>query len=732
MSSSTCPNCMQVVSPGDDICESCGAVLTSFASPVQNLAPVAAQAAAPASSITACPNCKQPFAPGDDICQNCGAVLATTNAAPQAVISPIAIGQQPESFMQEECPQCRVPRKPGVKFCNHCGHRFATVTSPAASSAMSQSSAFTQTTQLVPGSILNGKYRVVTEIGSGGMGAVYLADDLILKRRVVIKALLSEDDPELVAQSVKEREFLADIKFANIVSIYDFVTMGTQGYIVMEFVQGKTLEQIMEERGHPFDVADAIAYMLGILPAFSYLAKRGYVYCDFKPQNVMLEQLKDGTQIVKLIDLGTVIKYVPRPESVYGTHGFYAPEAVKHPSPETDLYSICRTLAYLVTQMDLTNPIFGMPPAESYRVFHDYPALYRLLVKGTHKNPAQRFHSAEELAEQLTGVLHLSVGSKPGEQVRSQLFISSVTTTTGPLGPRGESALDESDRGINLLVRGDLALRSANYGTALNLYRQAVSTNPNSVDAHLRMAEVFMEQGELVQAQTELEAARRQAPTSWKVTWYAGKLYEAQNNLVAAANTYRELINDLPGELPPLQALARVCAQQNDDACAVSLYQDVLKADPGNTEAILGLTDAMYKLQHWDEAVRVLRSVSESSAKYVDAQLRLYDVYIKRIKPLTLENIEHASQAIYALRGRTEDARYYLAQGDVYRAAWHLARAGQLPPTVRIAGVADASPRTLGAAAAESYQQYLRREQHPQDRETIVRHKQEVLPWRLF
>jgi serine/threonine-protein kinase PknG len=659
-------------------------------------------------------------------------VLATAGAVKPTTVSPSTAAQPSSLPLQEECPQCHAPRIPGVKFCNRCGYHFATLTSPAASSAMSLANTFKQTTQLIPGSILNGKYKIVIELGKGGMGAVYLADDLILKRRVVVKALLSEDDPTLVAQSVKEREFLADIKFANIVSIYDFITIGTQGYIVMEFVQGKTLDQIMEEQGHPFDVADAIKYILGILPAFSYLAKRDYVYCDFKPQNVMLENLKDGTQIVKLIDLGTVIKYVPKPDDVYGTHGFYAPEAVKTPSPETDLYSICRTLAYIITEMDLANPIFGMPPIESYRVFRDYPALYRLLVKGTHKNPAQRFHSAEELAEQLVGVQRLSIGGKPGVPVHSQLFVSSATTTIGNFGPRGEVALDENDKSIDLLVEGDLALRSANYSTALTLYRQAVSNNLSSVDGHLRLSEVFMERGELTQARAEVSTAQRIAPVSWKVMWYTGKLFEAQGDLVAASHKYRELISDLPGELPPLQALARICAKQNDDASAVSLYQDLLKADPGNTEAILGLTDSMYKLQHWNDAVRVLRSVSESSAKYVDAQLRLYDVYIKRMKPLTLQNIEHASQAIYALRGRTEDSRYYLAQGDVYRAAWQLARDGQLPATMTIAGVSDTSPHALGEAAAESYRQYLRREQHPEERETVVRHKQEVSPWRLF
>jgi serine/threonine-protein kinase PknG len=214
---------------------------------------------------------------------------------------------------------------------------------------------------------------ITREIGEGGMGAVLLAEDQLLKRSVVMKALLSEDDPDLIAQSIKEREFLAAIKHANIVSIYDFIAQGQRGYIVMEYVQGKTLDQIMQEQGRPFDVPEAIASIQSVLPAFIYLAKLGLVYCDFKPQNVMLEMLKDGSRVVKLVDLGTVIKYEPRPPDVYGTHGFYAPEAVKSPSPETDLYSICRTLAFLVTDMDLARPVFGLPSIEAYQAFREYP-----------------------------------------------------------------------------------------------------------------------------------------------------------------------------------------------------------------------------------------------------------------------------------------------------------------------------------------------------------------------
>jgi serine/threonine-protein kinase PknG len=752
---SSCPNCHQPVAPTDDICENCGAVLSTLmptpafvaaSSPLASASGGAGQAQGTVPTISvpgACPNCGQRLHPGDDICEQCGMVVSGAGAAVSGTSGTIGtsttipqMGQSNNLVASQTtgggdvCPRCGARRKPGVRFCGSCGADYMGITSPTSTGVVASPSVSVAST-LQMGSILNNKYKIVKQVGSGGMGAVYLAEDLVLKRQVVIKALLSDDDPDMVEQSVKEREFLAEIKHANIVSIYDFITIGLRGYIVMEYVHGKTLDEILEEQGKPFDVPIAIRHILDVLPAFSYLSKLGLVYCDFKPQNVMLEVLKDGTEIVKLIDLGTVIRYEPHPKDVYGTHGFFAPEAVKTPSSETDLYTICRTLAYLVTQMDLANPIFGMPSSESYKAFREYPALYRLLAKGTHKNPAQRFHSAGELMDQLNGVLRQVVGGTPGVSVSSKLFVAGILTTTGKLGLRAETILDEKDKAIDQLRFGDQSLRGGNYASAINFYKQAAKSNPQSVDAHLRLAEVYIDQDEFAQALFEVTQVQRKAPGNWKISWYTGRLLEAQGKLSAAADQYRELIADLPGELPPQQALARVSARIGDDVAAIDLYNKVLKADPGNTDTILGVTASLLNLQRWDEAARILGSVNEAAGKYIEAQLMLCDLYLTRMQPLSTMNIQRAAQVVTGLRGRTEDTRYFLMRAEVYRAAWELAKNQQLSSS-KLDGVPDNTPRTLGAEAEKSYQEYLRREQKPLNRETVVRRKLQVAPWRLL
>jgi serine/threonine-protein kinase PknG len=128
----------------------------------------------------------------------------------------------------------------------------------------------------------------------------------------------------------------------------------------------------------------------------------------------------------------------------------------------------------------------------------------------------------------------------------------------------------------------------------------------------------------------------------------------------------------------------------------------------------------------------VLNGISEAAAKYVEAQLMLCDLFLYRMAPLTSQNVLRAAQAVHGLAGRTEDPRYYLARGDVYRAAQILARTKQLPANITLPGVADTSERSLGFAAEASYSQYLRAAQNPPNREEIIRRRFEVAPWRLW
>ena len=151
--------------------------------------------------------------------------------------------------------------------------------------------------------------------------------------------------------------------------IYNFVTHDDAGYIVMEYVGGTSLKQILKDRMRansgkfdPLPVDQALAYILEILPAFSYLHDLGLVYCDFKPDNLI--QVGDA---VKLIDLGGVRRVDDQESAIYGTVGYQAPEVAQvGTSVASDIYTIGRTLVVLMMEFRgyQTRYVASLPPVD--------------------------------------------------------------------------------------------------------------------------------------------------------------------------------------------------------------------------------------------------------------------------------------------------------------------------------------------------------------------------------
>ena len=240
------------------------------------------------------------------------------------------------------CPGCGNRVNPEKRFCSNCGAEYDFKPS------------------LKAGDVLAEQYEVRGPIAFGGLGWIYLAMDTRLNRWVVLKGLLNARDEAAAAAAVAERQFLAAVKHGKIVGIYTFVMRDGESFIVMEYVGGRTLKAIRRERG-PLPAAEAMAFVLGILPAFGYLHDQGLVYCDFKPDNVMLE----GDD-VKLIDMGAVRRIGDPHGDIYGTVGYKAPEADNDPQAVSDLFTIGRTLAALAMDFDNTGRYAATlpPPSE--------------------------------------------------------------------------------------------------------------------------------------------------------------------------------------------------------------------------------------------------------------------------------------------------------------------------------------------------------------------------------
>lgn len=292
-------------------------------------------------------------------------------------------------------------------FCTKCGHPYSFVP------------------KLRAGDIVHGQYEVAGCLAHGGLGWIYLAvDRAVSDRWVVLKGLLDTGDQDAMAAAISERRFLAEIEHSNIVRIYNFVehldqrTGSMDGYIVMEYVGGKALKEIANERRSPdgrrdpLPVEQACAYGIEALEALGHLHSRNLLYCDFKVDNAI--QTEDQ---LKLIDMGAVRRMDDDESAIYGTVGYQAPEVAEvGPSVASDLYTVARTLAVLTFDFQGYTNVFAdsLPDPDNIDVFRSYESFYRLLVRATDPDPARRFASAQEMAEQLTGVLREVVALQTG------------------------------------------------------------------------------------------------------------------------------------------------------------------------------------------------------------------------------------------------------------------------------------------------------------------------------
>ncbi|MET9252452.1 tetratricopeptide repeat protein [Streptomyces sp. NPDC003717] len=332
-------------------------------------------------------------------------------------------------------------------FCTKCGHPYSFVP------------------KLKAGDVVYGQYEVVGCLAHGGLGWIYLAIDRPVSGRwVVLKGLLDTGDQDAMAAAISERRFLAEIEHAGIVRIYNFVehldrrTGSLDGYIVMEYVGGKSLKEIAnarrtrEGRRDPLPVEQACAYGIEALEALGHLHSRKLLYCDFKVDNAI--QTEDQ---LKLIDMGAVRRMDDEESAIYGTVGYQAPEVADvGPSVASDLYTVGRTLAVLTFDFQGYTTVYAdsLPDPDTIEVFRQYESFYRLLVRATDPDPDRRFGSAQEMAEQLTGVLREVVSLQTGRArpALSTLFGPEVRVTDTELFPRLDGEV--SRLGVRAVRRG--------------------------------------------------------------------------------------------------------------------------------------------------------------------------------------------------------------------------------------------------------------------------------------
>lgn len=531
------------------------------------------------------------------------------------------------------CPNCggKVNRTKG--FCPKCGNEYSF--EPA----------------LKPGDIVNGKFEVKGPIAFGGMGWIYLAYDTVLSRWVVLKGLLNAKDEASAAAAVAERQFLAAVKHPKIVGIYDFLQRGNEGFIVMEYVGGRSVQSIRKERG-PLPVEEAISYILGILPAFSYLHQHGMVYCDFKPDNIMLE----GDD-VKLVDMGGVRKINDPNGDIFGTKGYMAPEQGDNPTEISDLYTIGRSLATLIMDFNYqTTYEYTMPTPNEQKVLSENEALYRFLLRATHKDIDARFQTADEMYGQLYGILREIVALKTSPiQMESQVF--TVDNLLDPEDSKGTEGInicylptlkmDAGDVAANDILRlSSITDIEKRIGALLQL---ADKYKEKSVETRLRLADAYIQSGKFDEAEKLLAQIYSEDEFEWRVYWYRGKSLLAQGKGIDAKTQFEKVYFEMPGELAPKLAIGYSAERSGALGDAVNYYLRVAKVDPNNTTACFGLARCLKAKKDIAGAANALNLVPPNHSLYTQSRIQLARVLMMNEDALTEQELQELSQTVGAI-----------------------------------------------------------------------------------
>ena len=441
---------------------------------------------------------------------------------------------------------------------------------------------------------------------------------------MVLKGLLNTGDADALAATIGEQRFLARVEHPLIVEIYNFVTHDDAGYIVMEYVGGRSLKQLLKQRmttnngvADPLPVEQALAFLIEILPALGYLHELGLLYCDFKPDNVI--QVGDS---LKLIDLGGVRHIGDEDSAIYGTVGYQAPEvATLGPSIASDIFTVGRTLLVLCAEVPgyQSEFEFRIPPAEDIPALAAHDSLYRLLLKCCAADPNDRFTSAEELRLQMLGVLREVVATATAgvaTTAASSALFEAPTVATERYGMRQLPRLrmDPSDPQAGWLAR---------VSVVDPVQRLAALDAPPGMSAEVLLArgDAALEANNRKLADDCVRQLLLNDPWEWRAVWLAGLNALQGRDFATAQSSFNAVYGQVPGELAPKLALALACELGGELDIAESLYRTCASTDASYvTPAAFGLARVRAARNDLPGSLAALELVPNTSRGYLESQ----------------------------------------------------------------------------------------------------------------
>lgn len=458
-------------------------------------------------------------------------------------------------------------------------------------------------------SVFISRYRILEEIGRGGMGVVYKAEDPRLERLVAVKTL----PPKLLRNKEALRRFLREAKVAakldhpHIIPIYDVGEDNGIYYMVMEYLEGTTLRDWMEVRPE-IDVKKSLAMFTQIAKALDYAHQRKVVHRDIKPDNIMVV----SNEMIKVMDFGIAVMddrhSVTQPGAVVGTIAYISPEQAKGKQADirSDIYSLGIVLFEFLTgqlpfhaetpsQM-LAHHLSTPPPLPSSLNANVSKALDQVVLKSLEKDPDTRYQSVASLLEDLEETLVLE---KPEEKfiassAEKEVFESVESFLS--LNPASPSAIDLDKtkilEGLKALLSRQAPEREKEEAA------QSKSSSDLSQDSFAKYRLV------VERIQKDLVALNERMSKS------------EQDNVELKAPETGKIPVEMP--LPPMPSVPVEVIEPGIEiyragryAEAVNFFSDVVKKDPKCVDAYFYLGMSQFQLKHFREALTAYRKGTE-------------------------------------------------------------------------------------------------------------------------
>lgn len=425
------------------------------------------------------------------------------------------------------------------------------------------------------GSLVDGKYKILSKVGQGGMSVVYMAINEKANKTWAVKEVRKDGvlDFEAVKQGlVAETDILKKLSHPNLPSIIDVIDNDDSFIIIMDYIQGNSLNKALKEYGaQPQEYVIEWAKQLCDVLGYLHSRKPPIIYRDMKPSNIMLKP--DGN--VTLIDFGTAREFKEKnlaDTTCLGTVGYAAPEqfgGMGQTDARTDIYCLGATLYHLVTGCNPSEPPYEMKPIREINPSLS-SGLERIILKCTQRNPEDRYQSAAELMYALDHYEEIDDKYRKKQKKKLLSFIltlsMAVIFAVGGLTFNIVASNKATDTYQNLISE---AAKTSDYDEKIKLYEEciAIPDKGGEKEAYLGLIQAYKdndsvftvaEAKQLEKLITNNKSALIQDPESYteicfetaKLFWYYYNYGDGSDNQVTKAKSSIEWFEDVLDNAP--------------------------------------------------------------------------------------------------------------------------------------------------------------------------------------